>query len=59
LSGQSIGTVKISTGLSIPGYGFLAFTKGEKDAWSIDVLSAAGAHERTCTFANRHVDCGK
>jgi hypothetical protein len=59
LSGQSVGTVKISTGISIPGYGFLALTRQPKDAWSIDVLSQAGVHERTCTFASRHLDCGK
>lgn len=59
LSGQSIGTVKVSSGLSLPGYGFLTFARGARDSWSIDVLSAAGAHERTCTFANRHLDCPK
>jgi hypothetical protein len=59
LSGQSIGTVKIASGISIPGYGFLAFAHQPNNSWSIDVLSAAGAHERTCTFAGRHLDCGK
>jgi hypothetical protein len=59
LSGQSIGTVKVSSGLSLPGYGFLTFTRQSNAGWSIDVLSAAGAHERTCAFAGRHIDCGK
>jgi hypothetical protein len=59
LSGQSIGTVKIASGNSIPGSGFLAFAHQPNNSWSIDVLSAAGAHERTCTFAGRHLDCGK
>jgi len=59
LSGQSIGTVKISSGISLPGYGFLTFTRQSNNNWSIDVLSAAGAHERTCAFSNRHLDCRK
>ena len=58
-SGQSVGTVKVSTGLSLPGYGFLTFTRQAKDAWAIEVLSADGALERTCMFAGRHLDCGK
>jgi hypothetical protein len=58
LNGQTIGTVKIASGLSLPGYGFLDFTH-TGDNWSIDVLSAEGAHERTCAFAARHLDCGK
>jgi hypothetical protein len=59
LSGQSIGTVKIASGISLPGYGFLTFTRQPNTSWSIDVLSAAGAHERTCVLAARHLDCGK
>ncbi|HEY5047021.1 MAG TPA: metallophosphoesterase [Rhizomicrobium sp.] len=59
LAGQSVGTLKIASGLSLPGYGFLSFRRAANDAWSIDVLSAAGAPERTCAFARRHLDCGK
>jgi len=59
LSGQSIGAMKISSGLSLPGYGFLAFSREAGGNWNIDVLSASGAHERTCSYANRHLDCGK
>ncbi len=58
LSGQSVGTVKISTGLSLPGYGFLEFTRGAGTRWVIDVLSADGATERRCAYNARHVDCG-
>jgi hypothetical protein len=57
LSGRSVGTVKISTGLSIPGYGFLKFA-GSGLSWVIDVLSANGSIERSCVYRARHVDCG-
>jgi hypothetical protein len=59
LKGQSIGTVKISSGISLPGYGFLTFTRQAGDNWNIDVLSETGAHQKTCHFAKRHIDCGK
>ncbi len=57
LSGQSVGTMKISRGLSVSGYGFLSFTRQAGGSWTIEVLSASGAHERNCAFANRHLDC--
>jgi predicted phosphodiesterase len=58
LSGQSVGNVKISSGLSLPGYGFLDFAHGPGTSWVIDVLSASGAMERSCTYDARHIDCG-
>lgn len=59
LSGQSVGAVKISSGTSIRGYGFLTFARGDKGAWTIEVHAADGANERSCTFVARHLDCGK
>jgi hypothetical protein len=56
LSGRSVGALKISSGLSLPGYGFLLLTR-EADHWSVEVMSADGAREALCAFANRHLDC--
>jgi predicted phosphodiesterase len=56
LSGRSIGALKISSGLSLPGYGFLLFTR-ETDRWLIHVMTADGAQEALCSFAKRHIDC--
>lgn len=56
LSGRSVGTMKIASGFSLPGYGFLLFTR-EADRWLIHVMTPDGAQEALCTFANRHLDC--
>jgi len=58
LSGRSVGAVKITTGLSLPGWGFTLLTR-TGDHWTADVFNSAGAHERTCTIAARHIDCPK
>lgn len=58
LTGQSVGTMKITGGLSLPGYGFLLFTHAG-NAWTIDVRAADGSHERTCEFASGHIACAK
>jgi hypothetical protein len=58
LTGRSIGSMKIASGLSLPGYGFLLLTRNG-NRWTIDVRAADGSHERNCTFANAHLDCGK
>ena len=58
LSGWSVGTAKITTGLSLPGWGFTLLTH-TGDHWTADVYGSNGAHERTCTIAARHIDCGK
>jgi hypothetical protein len=58
LTGQSIGQMKIASGLSLPGYGFLLFTH-TANVWTIDVRAADGSHERSCTFASGHVECAK
>ncbi|MGD0144473.1 MAG: hypothetical protein ABSC92_15075, partial [Rhizomicrobium sp.] len=58
LTGQSVGAMKISSGLSLPGYGFLLFTRAA-NAWTIDVRAADGSHERTCLFAAGHIECAK
>jgi hypothetical protein len=56
LTGQSIGTVKVATGLSLSGYGFLLLTR-DPDRWTIDVLDADGRRERSCAFTGHKVDC--
>ena len=56
LSGRSVGALKIASGVSLPGYGFLLFTR-EADRWLIHVMTQDGAQETLCTFANRHVNC--
>jgi hypothetical protein len=58
LGGQSVGTVKISSGLSLPGYGFLKFNRVPANAWTIDILSDGGTLERSCAYSARHIDCG-
>jgi len=58
LSGRSVGTAKIATGLSLPGWGFTLLTYAG-DHWTADVYDSFGAHERTCTIAARHIDCSK
>ena len=56
LSGRSVGAVKITQGLSLPGWGFTLLTH-TGDHWTADVYDATGAHERTCTIAARHISC--
>ena len=56
LSGRSVGALKVASGLSLPGYGFLLFTR-EPTGWNIQVMTEDGAPEARCTFANRHLDC--
>jgi len=56
LSGRSVGALKIASGLSLPGYGFLLFTR-EADRWLIHVMTADGTEEALCTFVDRHLNC--
>jgi hypothetical protein len=56
LSGRSVGALKITSGLSLPGYGFLMFNRS-RPGWKVHVLSQDGAEEAVCLFINRHVDC--
>lgn len=56
LSGRSVGAMKIASGLSLPGYGFLLFTR-EAGSWAIHVLSQDGAPEALCAFTDRRLDC--
>jgi hypothetical protein len=58
LGGRSVGTAKITDGLSLPGWGFVLMTH-TGEGWTIDVYGSDGAHERTCTFAKRRLDCPK
>jgi hypothetical protein len=58
LSGRSVGSAKITDGLSLPGWGFVLMTHAG-EGWTIDVYDSNGAHERTCTFAKRRLDCPK
>jgi Calcineurin-like phosphoesterase len=57
-SGQTIGTMKVTTGMSLPGYGFLLLAHSG-NRWTVDVRAADGAHERYCSFAAEHLDCAK
>jgi hypothetical protein len=56
LTGLSVGREKITSGLSLPGYGFLLMTR-QAAGWHVDVFDASGARERSCTVAERRVDC--
>jgi Calcineurin-like phosphoesterase len=56
LSGRSVGALKITSGISLPGYGFLFFSRAAS-GWNIQVMTEDGAPEAVCTFANRHLDC--
>ncbi|HEX3431373.1 MAG TPA: metallophosphoesterase [Rhizomicrobium sp.] len=56
LSGRSVGALRIASGMSLPGYGFLLFTR-DGDRWLIHIMTAAGVQEALCTLANRHLDC--
>jgi len=56
LGGRYVGTAKISSGLSLPDYGFLLLTRGN-DRWTIDVLDADGRRERNCLFFARKLGC--
>jgi len=58
LSGQSVGTVKISSGLSLPGFGFVRFARNPASSWTVDVLSAGGEIERSCAYAASRINCG-
>lgn len=56
LSERSVGALKIASGLSLPGYGFLLLTR-EADHWAIHVMTQDGSQEALCIFAHRHLDC--
>jgi hypothetical protein len=56
LSGRSVGALKITSGLSLPGYGFLLFTRS-RPGWKVHVLSQDGADEAACLLINQHIDC--
>ncbi|HEV2562728.1 MAG TPA: hypothetical protein VGT78_11360 [Rhizomicrobium sp.] len=54
LSGRSMRAMKISEGLSLPGYGFLLLTQAD-GKWTIDARRVDGTSIRTCEFAERHL----
>lgn len=56
LSRRSVGGVMITSGLSLPGYGFLLFTRAGP-GWNVHVMTKDGVEEALCTFANRHLAC--
>jgi hypothetical protein len=56
LSGRRVGALRISSGLSLPGYGFLLFTR-VPDGWEIHVMNVDGAQEALCRFAKHRLDC--
>jgi predicted phosphodiesterase len=56
LSGRSVGALKITSGLSLPGYGFLMLNRS-RPGWKVHVLSQDGAEQAVCLLINRHIDC--
>ncbi|MGH6888989.1 MAG: metallophosphoesterase [Rhizomicrobium sp.] len=56
LSGRTVAGLKISSGLSLPGYGFLLFTRAGT-AWNIQVMTQDGVQEALCKFADRRLAC--
>ena len=56
LSGRHVGALTISSGLSLPGYGFLLFTRAP-DHWDIHVMTEDGAQEALCRFADKRLEC--
>jgi hypothetical protein len=56
LTGRSVGALKITSGLSLPGYGFILFDRG-RPGWKVHVFSQDGKEEAICLFINRHLDC--
>ena len=56
LSGLNIGGLPVSSGLSLPGFGFLMLTKSAA-GWNVDVYNVHGLRERACTFSDRRLTC--
>ncbi|HEX4158407.1 MAG TPA: metallophosphoesterase [Rhizomicrobium sp.] len=56
LSGRSVGALKITSGISLPGYGFLLLNRS-RPGWKVHVLSQDGAEEAICLYLSRHLDC--
>lgn len=56
LSGRRVGALRVSSGLSLPGYGFLLLTRAP-DHWDVHVMTQDGAQEALCRFADRRLDC--
>ena len=54
LSGRSVGALKITSGLSLPGYGFLLIERG-RPWWKVHVFSQDGAEEAICLYISRHL----
>jgi hypothetical protein len=58
LSGLSIGGLPASSGLTLPGFGYLMLTKSEAGAsWNADVYNVHGQKERSCTFLDHKITC--
>lgn len=56
LSGRHVGALTIASGMSLPGYGFLLFTR-EPGGWQIHVMTEDGVQEALCVFVSRRLDC--
>ncbi len=56
LSGLSIGGLPVSSGFSLPGFGFLLLTR-ERAGWDIGIYNLQGVKTRSCMFAARHIEC--
>ena len=58
LAGLAAGGVKVTSGFSLPGFGFLLLTR-ERTGWLAEVFGASGARERACRVAARKIICRK
>lgn len=56
ISGLNLGGLPVSSGLTLPGFGFLLLTRAGAD-WRIDVFDVRGDKERTCEFATNRLRC--
>ena len=56
LSGLNIGGLPVSSGFTLPGFGFLLLTR-ERTGWNVGIYNLHGVKTRSCVFAARHLDC--
>jgi len=56
LDGMEVGGLRVSNGLSLPGFGFLVLTR-DGGAWRAEAYDVNGVLERRCSFAERLIRC--
>ena len=56
ISGLNLGGLPVSSGLTLPGFGFLLLIRDGAD-WRIDVYDVQGAKQKTCKFSARRLSC--